>query len=148
MKQKTIIEIIALLFVILFLYTGISKLMEYPVFKEQIGTSPLLEPIAPFVAWALPLVELVAAILLFWPAWRRIGLYAAFGLMVLFTGYVIYIMVVDETLPCSCGGIIELLSWKGHLVVNSILTFLALTGILLLRRSHLRKPSNVNVIPA
>jgi uncharacterized membrane protein YphA (DoxX/SURF4 family) len=137
MKQKTIIEIISLLFVILFLYTGISKLMEYPVFKEQISSSPLLEPLAPIVGWALPLAELVAAALLFWPPWRRTGLYAAFGLMTLFTVYVIYIMARDEKLPCSCGGIIELLSWKGHFFLNCILTVLALAGILLSRRANL-----------
>jgi hypothetical protein len=142
MRRSTTVEIISLLFVILFLYTGISKLLDYAVFKEQIGESPLLEPMAPFIAWSLPLAEIIAAILLFWQPWRRIGMYSALILMVLFTGYVIYIMMVDETLPCSCGGIIQLLSWKGHLILNSLLTILALVGIFLLRGYGWSRTSN------
>lgn len=130
MKRSTISEIICLLFVILFLYTGIDKLLGYDVFKEQIAMSPLFKGIAPLVALTLPLVEIAVAITLFWPAWRKWGLVAALVLMILFTGYVVYILNVDKTLPCSCGGFIELLSWKGHLVFNSILIALALTGIL------------------
>lgn len=139
---------IAILFVILFLYTGISKLMDFSVFKEQISSSPLLEGLAPIAARVLPLAELAASVLLFWPPWRKYGLYAALGLMTLFTTYVIFIMAVDETLPCSCGGIIELLSWKGHLFLNFILTILALAGILLARRPSYEESSDIKIIKA
>jgi uncharacterized membrane protein YphA (DoxX/SURF4 family) len=133
MKKRTFIEIIALWFVILFLYTGISKLMDYPVFAEQIAMSPILEPVASWIAWMLPLSEFLAAILLFIPQWRRKGMYAAFLLMVFFTFYVGAILIYNDHLPCSCGGVIELLSWKGHLVFNNICVGLALTGIVLQR---------------
>jgi len=136
MKRTTITEIIALLFVILFLYTGASKLMEYDVFKEQIATSPILEPFAQWIAWGLPLSEFVVAILLFFPRWRLQGLYAALGLMLLFTCYIIAILSFDKQLPCSCGGVIELLSWKGHLVFNSVLILLAFTGVWLARQTQ------------
>lgn len=36
MKMSTIIETIIVLYVILFLYTGISKLIDYDIFKEQL----------------------------------------------------------------------------------------------------------------
>jgi uncharacterized membrane protein YphA (DoxX/SURF4 family) len=134
LKKSTIVEIIALLFVILFLYTGIAKLMEFDVFQEQLIESPILEPVAPLVAFGLPLTEFIVSFLLFVPRYRLKGLYASFALMIFFTGYVIAILSIDKELPCSCGGIIEQLSWQGHLIFNSGLVVLAVIGILIGRR--------------
>jgi uncharacterized membrane protein YphA (DoxX/SURF4 family) len=138
LKKSTIVEIIALFFVILFLYTGISKLMDFLVFREQLAESPVLEPIAPLVAWGLPVTEFIVSILLFFPRYRLKGLYAAFALMVLFTGYVIAVLLFSTELPCSCGGIIELLSWKGHLIFNTLLILLAYTGIRMAKKLRQR----------
>ncbi|MBO9201401.1 MULTISPECIES: MauE/DoxX family redox-associated membrane protein [Niastella] len=134
LSKSTIVEIISLLFMILFLYTGVSKLMEYSVFKEQIADSPVLSPIAPFIAWALPLTEFLVTLLLIIPRWRLPGLYASLALMIAFTGYVGAIMVFDKELPCSCGGIISLLSWRDHLILNSLLVLLAYIGVRLQRQ--------------
>jgi uncharacterized membrane protein YphA (DoxX/SURF4 family) len=134
MKTSTIIEIIAWLFVSLFLYTGISKLMEYAVFKEQLSESPILAPIAEVVAWGLPLTEFVVSLLLFFPRYRLSGLYAALGLMVSFTCYVIAILAFSSKLPCSCGGVLEQLSWEGHIVFNSVFITFASIAIILSRR--------------
>jgi uncharacterized membrane protein YphA (DoxX/SURF4 family) len=134
MKRSTIIEIIALLFVILFLYTGISKLMDYNVAKEQIRLTPLLAPIAEEIVIVLPIIEIIVAVLLFLPRTRKIGLYACLCLMVAFTGYIIYILNYNKELPCTCGGILQALSWKQHLLLNCTLIVLSLTGVLLERR--------------
>jgi len=134
-KRSLLVEIIALFFVILFLYTGIAKLMEFDVFQEQLADSPVLEPVAPIVAWGLPIVEFIVSILLFFPRWRLKGLYAAFGLMVLFTSYVIALLTTSTELPCSCGGIIEALSWQGHLIFNSTLILLSIAAIKMERRN-------------
>jgi uncharacterized membrane protein YphA (DoxX/SURF4 family) len=134
MTRSTIVEIISMLFVILFLYTGISKLMEYGVFKEQIADSPILQPIAPFIAWALPITEFLVTILLIIPRWRLKGLYASLMLMVAFTLYIGAIMTFNKELPCSCGGIISELSWNGHLIFNSVFILLAFAGVLLERQ--------------
>ena len=136
-KKETIVETIAFLFVILFLYTGISKLMEYSVFKEQIAESPVLKPFASFIAWSLPLTEFVVSVLLVIPRWRLKGLYASLILMILFTLYIIGIMIFYKDLPCSCGGIISLLSWQQHLVFNSGFIVLALIGVLLEKKIRL-----------
>ena len=141
-KKNTLIEIIMMLYVILFLYTGISKLMDYSLFKEQITTSPLLVPVAPYVAVLLPWIEFATAVLLFVPKWRLKGLYASLVLMVVFTGYVIGILLFNDKLPCSCGGILQDLSWKQHLVFNGLFIALAITAIILqkqLKRESTRK---------
>ncbi|HEU4553940.1 MAG TPA: MauE/DoxX family redox-associated membrane protein [Chitinophaga sp.] len=136
MLKRTIPSIVAHLLVVLFLYTGISKLMEYTVFKEQIAASPILAPIAPFVAWALPLTEFIVAVLLFIPAWRLRGLYASFILMLMFTGYVIALVSFSKELPCSCGGVLQEMSWSQHIVFNSVFTLLALVATLLERKNR------------
>ena len=129
-KRTTITETIVILFVILFLYTGISKLMDYKVFKEQIAMSPILHSVAPLIAWTLPWIEFLVVILLIIPRWRLKGLYASLALMISFTLYIIYMLLFDKDLPCSCGGVIQLLSWSQHIVFNSLFILLALTGVL------------------
>ena len=148
LSKSTIIETIVVLFIILFLYTGISKLMEYAVFREQIAESPILQPIAPFIAWALPLTEFLVSIVLIIPRWRLKGLYASLALMVAFTGYIIAIMTFNKELPCSCGGIIALLSWKGHLVFNTVFIVLAFIGVRLERQLRRAIKADMNKINA
>jgi uncharacterized membrane protein YphA (DoxX/SURF4 family) len=134
MKKTILVEIIAFLFIILFLYTGISKLMDYSIFKEQIALSPILSPVANWVAVILPGTEIVVSLLLFIPRSRSAGLYASLVLMTLFTGYIVYILIFNDRLPCTCGGVLEALSWKQHLFLNIFLVGLALTGIILKRK--------------
>lgn len=142
MLKRTIPSVIALLFVVLFLYTGVSKLLDYTVFKEQIASSPVLASIAPFVAWALPLGEIAVAVLLFIPAWRLWGLYISFVLMFLFTGYIVAILNFSEELPCSCGGVLQEMSWQQHLVFNIVFTLLALVGAILEKKRKKMRPGD------
>ncbi|WP_207515009.1 MauE/DoxX family redox-associated membrane protein [Longitalea luteola] len=148
LSKATIVEITSVLFIILFLYTGISKLMEYSVFKEQIADSPILKPMAPFIAWALPLTEFLVSLLLIIPRWRLKGLYASLSLMIAFTIYIIAIMTFNKELPCSCGGIISLLSWEGHLVFNSAFILLAFIGVRLERQNRRAIKADMNILNA
>ncbi|HWK08121.1 MAG TPA: MauE/DoxX family redox-associated membrane protein [Puia sp.] len=139
MKRALFTEITAYFFIILFLYSGISKLMDYTLFKEQIASSPILVPVAPLIAWLLPMTEVIVSILLFIPSWRSKGLKASFGLMTIFTVYILAILTLDDHLPCSCGGIIELMTWKQHLVFNILCTSFSLWGIVLSKQSQRMK---------
>jgi uncharacterized membrane protein YphA (DoxX/SURF4 family) len=143
MKKSTVIEIIIFLFVVLFLYTGISKIMEYSVFKDQIATSSLLAPIAKPIAWSLPWIEFLATALLVIPRWRLKGLFTSLILMLLFTFYIIAILAFNKNIPCSCGGVLEELSWGQHIIFNSVFIGLAITGILLEKR--MKKANQINL---
>lgn len=138
MKKTLITEIIALLFIVLFLYTGVSKLLDYSVFRTQIGTSPVLKPVAGFIAWALPLAEFVTAALLYFSSRRLAGFWISLVMMVSFTIYIIVILNFSEHIPCSCGGVLEQLSWQQHLVFNGVFIVLAAVGIVLQRKLHKR----------
>jgi len=131
MKKEIFVELTAALLMILFLYTGISKLSNYIVFKEQIAESPLLAKFSPYIAIILPLSEFGVALALIVPKWRLKGLFASVILLIFFTGYIIAILQFDEHIPCSCGGIISLLSWKEHIVFNSMFIILGSISILL-----------------
>lgn len=136
MKSTVWADAIAYLFIILFLYTGIVKLTEIHLFKEQLISSPLLSSMAGFVAWALPFGEILLAVLLFLPDWRLKGLYATLAVMILFTIYVTIILFMDDHLSCSCGGIIEDLTPRQHVFFNVACSILAGLAIFVLRRPN------------
>jgi len=136
MKRTLLVNIIAYFFIFLFLYTGASKLMDVHVFKEQLTSSPLLGPLAGIITWALPIGEILLAIALFIPSLQLKGLYATLILMGFFTVYVTVILFMDSHLSCSCGGIIEELSPKEHVLFNSACVVLSCIGIAVARRKE------------
>lgn len=123
-KRTTIIDIFTILNIILFLYTGITKITDYSVFKEQLTMSPILSWAATPVAVLLPVVEFIIVLMLVIPRWRLKGLYSSLIIMTAFTAYITAMFLVAPEMPCSCGGIIELLSWKGHLIFNGVFVVL------------------------
>lgn len=131
--KSNIIGTITVLYICLFLYTGIDKLLDFENFKEQIAFSPFLTSWAKIVARLVPMIELLITVLLIVPRWRMKGLWGALVLMVIFTAYILFISLYNDKLPCSCGGIIQLLSWNQHLVFNTIFIGLAVIGVNLLK---------------
>jgi uncharacterized membrane protein YphA (DoxX/SURF4 family) len=127
-----IIETVCLLYVLLFVYAAVGKIMDFENFQVQLGQSPLLSAFAGVVSWAVPIVELFIALLLIFPKYRLAGLFSAFSLMVLFTTYITIILNFSSFIPCSCGGILEKMGWTEHLFFNLVFVVLALVGILLL----------------
>ena len=106
-------------------------LMDVHKFTVQIGKSPLLVNYAGFVAWSIPILEIIIAGMLVWERFRLIGLYAAFTLMTMFTVYIIAILQFSDNIPCSCGGILEDMGWTEHLIFNIGFVLLAVSGIVL-----------------
>ncbi|MBF7092625.1 hypothetical protein IUY40_13900 [Flavobacterium sp. ALJ2] len=131
--KRIIIETICFLYILLFVYAAISKLLDFENFRVQLGQSPLLSAFAGSIAWLVPIVELLISLLLVLKRWRLIGFFAAFSLMVMFTAYIYIILNYSSFVPCSCGGILEKLGWKEHLFFNFVFIMLAAAGILILR---------------
>jgi thiol-disulfide isomerase/thioredoxin len=136
MKRTILADAITYFFIILFLYTGVEKLLDIHTFKEQLISSPLLGSLAGIITWALPIGEILLAIALFIPAFRLRALYVTLGVMSLFTIYVVSIFFMDSQLSCSCGGIIEELSPQQHIIFNSACVVLSILGILTVRREQ------------
>ncbi|MDO5970097.1 MauE/DoxX family redox-associated membrane protein [Flavivirga aquimarina] len=129
-KYKNILlEFICFLFILLFVYAAMSKLLVFDEFKIQIGQSAMLTPFAGIVAWVIPCLEILIALLLVIPRFKLLGLFASFNLMVMFTAYIYVILNFSNDVPCSCGGVIEKLGWTEHLIFNIAFVILAAIGI-------------------
>ncbi|MBT1701297.1 hypothetical protein KK083_30675 [Fulvivirgaceae bacterium PWU4] len=131
MKKNTAVEVICFLLILLFVYAAVNKLMDVQKFRVQIGQSPFLSQFARFVAWFIPVSEIIVAIMLAFQRIRVVGLYASFSLMVMFTAYIVVILNFSSHVPCSCGGILEKMGWTEHLIFNIVFTLLALLGVVL-----------------
>jgi hypothetical protein len=130
--KNAILEIICLLYVILFVYAAVSKLLDFENFRVQLGQSPLLSAFAGSIAWIIPVLELLIALLLVLKQWRLVGLFSAFSLMIMFTAYIYIILNYSSFVPCSCGGILEKMGWTEHMFFNFVFMILAAAGILIL----------------
>jgi uncharacterized membrane protein YphA (DoxX/SURF4 family) len=139
-RRELFIDIVSALFVVLFVYAAATKLLDYDKFRVQIGQSPLLTAFAGIVAWLVPATEIMVAMMLSLPRFRLPGLYASFGLMVMFTAYIIAITRFSDYVPCSCGGVLEKLSWNDHLLFNLVFVALGAAAILFYPKSE-PKPS-------
>lgn len=137
LPRKSITHTITALLVVLFVYTAVSKLLDFETFRYQMKAQPLPGWISSLTVWMLPAIEMITGILLIPSNTRLIGLYISLTFMLLFTGYVILALAgAFGTIPCSCGGIIERFSWEDHLAVNLVFTGLSLAGIILYRKQH------------
>ena len=131
MKNKIIFtDIVGMVFILLFTYAAISKLLDYDNFRIEMGKSPLLAGLSNWMAWALPVLELIIAFILAIPVLKTIGLYMSFTIMVMFTTYLIIVLHFSEYVPCTCGGLIEKMSWNGHIAFNILFIILSFFAIL------------------
>lgn len=130
-RKNIVVEAICMAFIILFVYAAASKLLDYDKFRVQLGQSPLLTAFAGTMVWLVPAVEVLIALMLSVRRWRLLGLYTSFGLMVMFTAYIVVITRFSDYVPCSCGGVLEKLSWDQHLVFNIGFVLLGLIAILI-----------------
>jgi uncharacterized membrane protein YphA (DoxX/SURF4 family) len=137
----SIIDIISALLILLFVYAAVSKLLDYQKFRVQLGQSPLLTSFASWMAWLVPAIEIIVSLLLVFSNTRLFALYASFTLMVMFSGYIIAITRFSDYIPCSCGGVLQKMSWNQHLVFNIIFVLIALTGILIHNKTKNETPS-------
>ena len=134
--RTNIIYTIALLYILLFIYAAVSKILDFQNFQVQLGQSPLLSAYAEFISYAVPTIELLVCCLLLTCRFRIIGLFAAYGLMVMFTSYIYIILNYSSFIPCSCGGILEDLSWNQHIIFNMVFVVLAIIGVLIHNPEH------------
>lgn len=130
-RSKKFVAVISWFFIILFVYSALYKLKDYQKFEVELGKSPLMTPIAGFVAWFIPAIEIVISVLLRIRITRLLGLYASFSLMVMFTTFVAVTMVYHSDVVCSCNGILEGMGWIEHLIFNITCVLLAAWAVIL-----------------
>ena len=117
-KKTGITTFISIFFILLFCYAAISKIMDFEKFQIQMTESTLLSTFAGFLPYIIVISEFIIAGLLCYRITQNAGLLASFILMLFFTGYIAHMLLTSENLPCSCGGILEKMSWTQHLYFN------------------------------
>lgn len=150
MPAKVILlNLASALLILLFVYTGASKLLDHRFFVSTLSKSPIIGNAAEIVSYALPIFEFAIAGLLLVHHRTRWGWYLAFLTMLAFTLYVALMLATQKELPCSCGGALQGLTWKQHLLFNAGFTMLALYGLLVSRSkavNHHRSSPIINAV--
>ena len=115
--------------ILLWVYTATDKLLHFQLFRYRLATFPGIGRFADLLSWSLPLLELSLAALLLTTGKKMLGFFASAALLLLFTWYLAVMLETQHHLPCTCGGVIEKLSWRQHLVFNLFFTAVAGMGI-------------------
>jgi putative oxidoreductase len=127
--------------VLMWCYAAGSKLIQYEESRGEMLNQVFPLAISEVLVWAVPVTELIIAVMLLKPAKLRPALWASLILLSLFTLYISVVMTgVFGRIPCSCGGILEKMSWGQHLIFN--LFFIALTLVAIFfqpQTSHAKK---------
>jgi len=117
-QKQHIISLGYALLILLWSYTGLSKLTDQAAFEKQVITLLSVSHPEP-ISIGIPVLEVLTAFSLVWNRTRVPGLYLSLLLITAFTAYVALVIAgYFGPAPCSCGGIIAALSWKAHLIVN------------------------------
>jgi hypothetical protein len=131
-------NIISGLFILLFVYTALSKLLAFEKFRFVLRHAPVIGKHATLVALFIPIVELWVVALFFITDTARQGIIAGISLLVVFTIYLAFMVLTDPNLPCSCGGVIQQMSWRQHIVFNTLFIGVGITWLYLKRNSKRR----------
>lgn len=135
--QPYLPQAVAYLFILLFIYAAVSKMLDFENFRVQMGQSPLLSAWAGFISYTVIATELLICVLLINRSTQLTGLYISFTLMLAFTVYIGMILYFSDFIPCSCGGILEEMGWTEHLIFNIALIVLAAVAIWISERHRL-----------
>jgi hypothetical protein len=138
-KKDWLVVAICSLCIFLFLYTASAKIIDHGRFLKGLYHVAIISRFALYISWLVPLAEVSVAILLVVPRTVKWGLYSFLGLMILFTVYILSVLLWANKLPCHCGGVIEKLSWAQHVWFNLAFIALAVFALSLLKTKKLNK---------
>lgn len=133
-SRETIVDVAAYLFIILFMYTAANKILTLNSFASTLAKMSFIGRYSKILAWGIPILEIVVSIVLIIPSFRRRGLRASLFLMIIFTVYLIYMVLSKSKLPCNCGGVISSMTWHQHIWFNLSFIALAMLGILVYKK--------------
>ncbi|MCC4228622.1 MauE/DoxX family redox-associated membrane protein [Zunongwangia profunda] len=145
-NYSRVLEAILLYYFILLLsYAALSKITEGNSLYTSLMNAPLYlsAKLAAVGQWLIPITELVLAISISFKSTRRIGYLSIallFILLSVYTGWIIWFL---PNKPCSCGGLISLLSWKQHVVFNLVNLILSLVAWYLTKREVTANPKTI-----
>ncbi|SFB35554.1 MauE/DoxX family redox-associated membrane protein [Algoriphagus aquimarinus] len=120
----------SILLILLWTYTGLDKLISWDASKKAFHNQTFPAELAEILAFAVPISELLIALLLLFSVSRWWGYLSSILLLTVFTTYVGLIWVgAFPRIPCNCAGILESLGWAEHFWLNSFMIVLSIIGL-------------------
>ncbi len=130
LNKKTALEIISGLLAAMFFYASFNKLSNYEKAERDMKNQIFPQPIAELLTWLIPLIEILVVLLLLFPQTRKTALWTSLALLIVFTAYIALIMTgIFGRIPCSCGGILQHMSYRTHMLFNLFFICISLLGI-------------------
>lgn len=119
--QKGMSEFIYFFLIFFFCYTAFNKLINLEAFRSNLmKTSLFNEFYANIFSIIIICLEIVIVLLLFF--YKKIGLFFLIVIMITFTLYISFLNYNGYYEVCGCGGVLNGLSYKYHLIINIGLT--------------------------
>ena len=135
--MESFIHVTVFLLIVLWVYASLSKLLDFRHFQMTMHRQTLFPFLKDLLIYGLPPTELVIAAILLFDKLQKVGLYASFVLLSIFTGYIaLVLMQVFGRVPCSCGGILEHMGWTVHLLFNLFFLTITLITLLIIKRKE------------
>ncbi|WP_460672322.1 MauE/DoxX family redox-associated membrane protein [Larkinella ripae] len=119
----------------LFAYAGMVKFTDYNGWVLKLDALPLMAGYSlSLISYGIPICELSIPILLLFKQTKVKAIQLAIALLIVFTGYCLYIVRRSQYVPCPCNGLFDQLSIGQHVFIN-----LAVVGMcwLLLKEKQL-----------
>ncbi|WP_111672704.1 MauE/DoxX family redox-associated membrane protein [Algoriphagus litoralis] len=134
---QSLVEVSALLLSFLYAYTAIAKIYDWQETKLAMYNQVVPDWSKDLLLFGIPGLEMVLAVMLLVPKFRRFGFRLSTLMMGLFTTYVAWVWFgLAGRVPCSCGGIISSLTWGQHLILNLVFLGISVFGIWVERRKE------------
>jgi len=134
-KTISVVSTIATsLIILLFAYAAVSKLTDFETFRHQLHNQNIPKGLATPLAYIIPGVELLTIVLLLRSRTFQAGLLLSMLLLAGFTAYVgLVLFHYWNKVPCSCGGILNHMSWTFHFWFNCFFLCIAIAAYILTR---------------
>ncbi len=141
---RRLLDLIIYGYAFLYMYTGWAKLMNLSTFIRGNSKIPHLGQYAKLIGYGIPTLEIVLAILLVVPVYwiKRTALWTSTLLMGTFTIYLCLMVQFVEKKLCHCGGVIESMGWKTHIVFNIIWMIAGIFALKKTKIKHTKIPNN------
>lgn len=147
MVRSVFIQVTAVLFIFLWTYAAVSKLSDLDKFQGQLAQSPIILTRSGWLTWLVPAAELVLSFALMFGQTRKWALLGSTFLIAAFCWYILAITHFSTYIPCSCGGVLEKLSWNEHLLLNAGFLIMGSISLLLYEDHPISKTKERIAIP-
>lgn len=135
--EQAILHGSVFILVIIWTYSGVEKLLDWNRSWNAFHNQTFPSDLADILSYAVPIAELVLALLLVLGFTRWWGLIGSVLLLTVFNTYVGLVWWgAFPRVPCNCAGFLESMGWGAHFWFNAVLMQMIICVLFLKRKSE------------